>query len=197
MSVKRSTRRPSHRQSGSFRIIAGQWRGRRLHFADDTTVRPTGDRVRETVFNWLQPYVAGAEVLDLFAGSGALSLEALSRGASKAVCVEKDRRLTQSLQQNVSLLKAEAQLVTAEVMAWLKSTRLRADIVFMDPPYPANLWAALLQQLPESGLKAGALIYTEQPVKDALLDLPDHFELLKQRTAGQVRFMLLRYQPSE
>jgi 16S rRNA (guanine966-N2)-methyltransferase len=168
-----------------------------LHFADDTTARPTGDRVRETVFNWLQPYVAGAEVLDLFAGSGALSLEALSRGASKAVCVEKDRRLTQSLQQNVSLLKAEAQLVTAEVMAWLKSTRLRADIVFMDPPYPANLWAALLQQLPESGLKAGALIYTEQPVKDALLDLPDHFELLKQRTAGQVRFMLLRYQPSE
>lgn len=182
-------------QQNSFRIIAGQWRGRRLPFPANTTVRPTGDRVRETVFNWLQPYVSGARVLDLFAGTGALGLEALSRGAANVTFVEKDPRLSVALKRNLATVNAQAAVISADVMEWLQRNASSWNIIFLDPPYPANLWLTVFELLRNKGLRDGTLIYTEQPAGDPMLNLPSDFAVLKERTAGQVRFMLLRYEP--
>lgn len=177
----------------SFRIIAGQWRGRRLAFPEQTSVRPTGDRVRETVFNWLQPYVAGSRVLDLFAGSGAMGLEALSRGAETATFVEKDQRLVAALKQNLALLNATAEAQAADVLTWLPRAGSRFNVVFLDPPYPANLWLPCLEALAAQRLEDNALVYTEQAANSPELALPEGFTVLKERKAGQVRFMLLRF----
>lgn len=181
-------------QKNSFRIIAGQWRGRRLAFPEQTSVRPTGDRVRETVFNWLQPYVAGSRVLDLFAGSGAMGLEALSRGAATATFVEKDQRLVAALKHNLGQLNTTAEVQAADVLKWLPRSTPRFNLVFLDPPYPANLWLPCLEGLAAHCLDDNALVYTEQAVGAAELSLPAVFTVFKTGKAGQVRFMLLRYQ---
>lgn len=181
----------------NFRIIAGKWRGRRLSFPDKTTVRPTGDRVRETVFNWLAPDIYGARVLDLFAGTGALGIEALSRGASHVVFVDKDPRLTLAIKNNLAKLEASAAVVVADVLPWLKRNSASYDLVFLDPPYPEALWLPALDAMRNGALKYGTLIYTEQPAKASPINWPLDFVVLKERTAGQVRFMLLRYEPSE
>lgn len=177
----------------SFRIIAGQWRGRRLAFPAGTSVRPTGDRIRETVFNWLQPYVAEAQVLDLFAGSGALGLEALSRGAKAATLVEQDPQLVRALKANGSTLSANLVVETAALPQWLLTQSRQWDLVFLDPPYPANLWVGCLQALVNGRLNPGALIYTELPSDATALALPAGLSVWRERKAGQVRFMLLRY----
>ena len=198
MSRKKSSgKKPAKKQgkNNSLRIIAGEWRGRRLSFPAHTMVRPTGDRVRETVFNWLQPYVSGASVLDLFAGSGAMGLEALSRGAQSATFIERDARLVQAIKQNLATLKASATVLTAELPQWLTQAQGCWDLVFLDPPYPAGLWLPCLQALSKGCLNKGALIYTEQPANKAPLNLPQDFVMLKERKAGQVRFMLLQYTP--
>lgn len=181
-------------RQNSFRIIAGQWRGRRLPFPDNTSVRPTGDRVRETLFNWLQPYVAGAKVLDLYAGSGALGLEALSRGAEQACFVEQDKRLAKAIGEHIALLGASANVSLMAVGDWFVQRHAPVDLVFLDPPYPLKSWSADLQRLASGCLKAGALVYTEQPSQTAPFELPAGFSVLKERTAGHVRFMLLQYQ---
>lgn len=185
--------KPQPGSRNSFRIIAGKWRGRRLPFPVATSVRPTGDRVRETVFNWLQPYVAGAQVLDLFAGSGALGLEALSRAAAGATFVEQDPRLVKALRQNLATLGVEATVEVAALPNWLKNQSRTWDLVFLDPPYPADLWVGCLQALAAGCLADGALVYTEQAASAPPLALPAGFSRLKERSAGQVRFMLLRY----
>lgn len=194
-SVKRK-QQPSSRNS--FRIIAGKWRGRRLAFPAATSVRPTGDRVRETLFNWLQADVAGAQVLDLFAGSGALGLEALSRGAKAATFVEQNPQLCKALKTHIKTLDTTVAVVTAALPEWLGQQSQQWDLVFLDPPYPADLWIPCLEALIAGRLKAGALVYTEQPSSAAPLALPSGFSVLRERTAGQVCFMLLRYDsPSE
>lgn len=185
--------KPHPGSRNSFRIIAGKWRGRRLDFPEATTVRPTGDRVRETLFNWLQPYVAGAQVLDLFAGSGALGLEALSRAAAAATFVEQDVRLAKALKQHVAALDTEAAVVVAALPDWLQTQNRSWDLVFLDPPYPANLWSKCLTALAAGRLADGALVYTEHATSAPALVLPAEFSLVKERSAGQVHFMLLRY----
>lgn len=184
-------------QQNSFRIIAGEWRGRRLPFPANTTVRPTGDRVRETVFNWLAPYIKGARVLDLFSGTGALGLEALSRGASGVTFVEKDPRLSVALKRNLQTLNTQAVVIAADVMQWLQRNTGNWNVIFLDPPYPAQLWLPVFELLRTKVLREGTLIYTEQPASEPMLNLPPDFAVLKERTAGQVRFMLLRYDPLE
>jgi 16S rRNA (guanine966-N2)-methyltransferase len=151
--------------SGSVRIVGGRWRGTRLPVADADGLRPTADRVRETLFNWLQPVLPGARVLDLFAGSGALGLEAVSRGAREAVLVEREARLAASLRDTVARLDAgnEVQVVQADALSWLRAQPPAAfDIAFVDPPFAAGLWPAVLDALPAL-LAEGAWLYLEGP----------------------------------
>ena len=152
--------------SGSVRIVGGRWRGTRLPVADADGLRPTADRVRETLFNWLQPALPGARVLDLFAGSGALGLEAVSRGAREAVLVERDARLATMLRDSVARLDAgaEVEVVQADALSWLRGTAPTKpfDIVFVDPPFAAALWPAVLEALP-AVLAEGAWLYLEGP----------------------------------
>jgi 16S rRNA (guanine966-N2)-methyltransferase len=150
---------------GKVRIIGGRWRGTRLPVADAAGLRPTSDRARETLFNWLQPRLPGARVLDLFAGSGALGLEALSRGASEAWLVERDRDAAESLRQAIARLHAEgeARVAAADALAFLREPPcVRFDIVFLDPPFAAGLWPAAFAALPP-WLADEAWLYVESP----------------------------------
>ena len=149
---------------GNIRIIGGRWRGTRLAVADAPGLRPTSDRVRETLFNWLMPMLPGARVLDLFAGSGALGLEAVSRGASGALLVERDPALAQSLRQACERLQAEAvQVIQADALQWLRvPVHGRFDLVFLDPPFDAGLWREALALLPP-WLADDAWLYLESP----------------------------------
>ncbi len=187
---------------GSLRIIGGQWRRRRLMFPDEPGLRPTADRVRETLFNWLQPDVAGARCLDLFAGSGACGLEALSRGASSVVFVERNRRVVAAIRQNLELLAAEgASVINADVMQWLLSgqsgtgaSAMAFDLVFLDPPYDADLLPGACRKLDNSGmLAAGAKIYLENRsvITDAML--PESWYITRQSRAGSVYYYLCQY----
>ncbi|PZO65131.1 MAG: 16S rRNA (guanine(966)-N(2))-methyltransferase RsmD [Pseudoxanthomonas suwonensis] len=136
--------------AGAVRIIGGRWRGTRLPVADVAGLRPSSDRVRETLFNWLQPWLSGARVLDLFAGSGALGLEAVSRGATQAVLVERDARLVQALRASVERLQAAdaVQVIRADALTWLQAPLFgRFDGVFLDPPFDAQLWPQVLPLL--------------------------------------------------
>jgi len=149
---------------GNIRIIGGRWRGTRLAVADAPGLRPTSDRVRETLFNWLEPMLPGARVLDLFAGSGALGLEALSRGAGEAFLVERDPALMQSLRQACERLQAEAvQVILADALQWLRlPVHGRFDLVFLDPPFDSGLWREALALLPP-WLADDAWLYLESP----------------------------------
>ena len=148
---------------GRVRIIGGRWRGTRLPVADAPGLRPTSDRARETLFNWLQPELPGARVLDLFAGSGALGLEALSRGATEAMLVERDAGLAKGLQETVQKLEGggAARVVRADALQFLAAPlHGRFNLVFLDPPFEASLWDAALAQLP-AWLAEDALLYVE------------------------------------
>lgn len=158
---------PGKSVPGSVRIVGGRWRGTRLPVADAAGLRPTSDRVRETLFNWLAPMLPGARVLDLFAGTGALGLEALSRGAGEAWLVERDAKLVGSLRQTVARLHAddEAQVVVADALAFLRAPlHGRFDIVFLDPPFAAHLWPAVFAALPP-WLAGDAWVYVESPAQ--------------------------------
>ncbi len=155
------------RTTGSVRIIGGRWRNTRLPVADMAGLRPTSDRTRETLFNWLQPMLPGARVLDLFAGSGALGLEALSRGAREALLVERDARLCDSLRAITGRLEGgqAATVVQADALAFLRAPlHGRFDLVFLDPPFAADLWQPALAQL-GPWLADGAWLYVEAPLE--------------------------------
>lgn len=175
------------------RIIGGRWRGRKLKVGEGEGSRPTPDRVRETLFNWLQPVVAGSRCLDLFAGSGALGFEALSRGAGSVVLVESNPSLAALLREQAVRLEAEsARVVHADALAWLNGESTPFDIVFLDPPYSDNLLGRACARLLERRLLAdGALVYMESgdtPPED----LPQ-LEKIRQGRAGQVQYRLLKF----
>lgn len=164
MKQRRAKAAPPSRE-GSVRIIGGRWRGTRLPVAGVPGLRPTSDRARETLFNWLMPALPGARVLDLFAGSGALGLEALSRGAREALLVERDPLLAESLRETVARLHAgeQATVLRADATALLHAPlHGRFDVVFLDPPFDAGLWDAALAALP-AWLVADAWLYLESP----------------------------------
>jgi 16S rRNA (guanine966-N2)-methyltransferase len=179
----------------SVRIIGGGWRGRRVNFPDLPGLRPTPDRVRETLFNWLQHAVAGTRCLDLFAGSGALGLEALSRGAKQLVFVEQAVAASRSLQEQLVRLGGggRGQVVEMGAARYLRSTAEPFDIVFLDPPFGRGALAEYVPLLDEGEwLKPGALVYLENEKAEGVPALPEHWELLKSKSAGEVGYHLAR-----
>ena len=178
---------------GQLRIVAGNWRSRLLQIADVPGLRPTSQRIRETLFNWLTPVIHGSRCLDLCAGTGALGLEALSRGAQRVVFVEKSLKAAQTLRQNIATLGSEdAVVLNLDAQNYLAESPVeRFDIVFLDPPFAAGLHAELCRLLSERGwLAAGARVYIEADRNHADIDLPEKWQLSKNRTAGKVRYML-------
>ena len=180
------------RNQGRLRIIAGQWRSRRLEFPGQDDLRPTPDRVRETLFNWLQLDVPGSRCLDAFAGSGALGFEAASRGANEVVMLEKSHEAVTALRRNIELLDAaNIDVVVADAMTWLTNNRRPFDIVFLDPPFTAGLLGQCCRIL-ESGqsLAEDAKIYIEHAVGDNEFAVPETWQCLKSKFAGQVAYKL-------
>src|SRR6188768_4242031 len=153
------------KMANTLRIIGGDWRGRRIRFPGKGGIRPTPDRVRETLFNWLMAKVPGSRCLDLFAGSGALGLEALSRGAAHATFVERDRENAARLRETTAeLAPGRAAVVEADALAWLAVPRSPFDIVFLDPPFAAGVLAEAMQRLDVRGILApDAYVYVEMP----------------------------------
>jgi len=190
--VQNKRRRLAARGRNEVRIIGGRWRGRKIRFPDDTGIRPSPDRVRETLFNWLAPVVSGAHCLDLFAGSGVLGLEALSRGAATAVLVDRDRTVIRHLQDVVAQLDAAgASVVAADALDWLGLQRGSFDIVFLDPPFDAAWVPALLDRIDEPGcLAPGAWIYVERPAAEGPPSLPAGWRLHRSGKAGDVGYYL-------
>lgn len=181
-------------KSNTLRIIGGTHRGRKLSFVDAPNLRPTPDRMRETLFNWLQPVIAGAKCLDLFAGSGALGLEALSRGASQVVFIEKDPKAARKLSENLNLLDYDpSQCRQQTAQAFFNSEPMRFDVVFLDPPYQSDMLPEIILQLDNGWLADGAQIYLEHDSHDDAPSLPDGWQVLKQTKAGQAMALLLQY----
>ncbi|TWI05023.1 16S rRNA (guanine966-N2)-methyltransferase [Luteimonas cucumeris] len=187
------TRPGNGRQAGKVRIIGGHWRGTRLDVADAEGLRPSADRVRETLFNWLQPVLPGARVLDLFAGSGALGLEALSRGAREALLVERDPKLVATLQATVGRLQAgdRAHVIRADALALLRAPlHGRFDVVFVDPPFAGNLWAGVVDLL-APWLATQAWLYLESPADSAIVPGPG-WSLHREGRTREARYALYR-----
>ena len=187
----------ARRALGTLRIIGGEWRSRLIEFDADAGVRPTPDRVRQTVFDWLSPLIAGASCLDLFAGSGALGFEALSRGASHTSFIEQGRDQAVALRAAAARLAASdrAEIVQTDALSWLRNTARRYDVVFLDPPYGDNLLAPALAALPGL-LKPMHRVYLEWPIGQAP-QLPPGYSLLKEKSAGQVSYGLAVFKALE
>lgn len=183
----------SKTNAGTLRIVAGTLRGSRLAVPDADGLRPTPDRVRETVFNWLAPVIAGVRCLDLYAGTGALGIEALSRGARECVFVERDRALCRRLEDNLARLRvADARVVNMAAADFLAAPDAPFGLVFLDPPFGADLWATSARQLEQGGwLAPGAWAYVEAPI-EAVFELPPGWHLHREGRAGAVRYALYR-----
>lgn len=178
--------------TGKVRIISGQWRRRLLRVPPVGGLRPTPDRVRETLFNWLGGDIEGARCLDLFAGSGALGFEAASRGAAEVVLVEKDARAVDCMRAAASELGArQIEVIHADVHHWLEAGARPFDIVFLDPPYGSRDLGELCGRLQcNAWLAPGALVYLETRASPDSPRLPDGWQYLRRQKAGQVRYHL-------
>ena len=193
-------------QPGRLRIVAGNWRSRLLDIADVEGLRPTSERVRETLFNWLVPHIQGARCLDAFAGTGALGLEALSRGARSVVFIEKNAAARKQLEKNIDILAGKpsgpigakvppaiAEVVHGNALDYLRTSGAGPfDLVFLDPPFADDLLEETCRLLNERRLLAdGAFVYLELPRGDAEPQLPAGWQVIKNKTAGNVRYMLV------
>ena len=179
---------------GRLRIVAGKWRGRLLDIEDAPGLRPTSARVRETLFNWLAPIIEGARCLDLFAGTGALGFEALSRGATKAVFVENSRRAAKAIENSARTLDASGAAIRCEdaVDYVRRSAPASFDIIFLDPPFADDRLGELCRLIDEHGiLAAGGRIYLEQDRAKPETPLPDRWHVIRDKTAGNVRYRLV------
>jgi 16S rRNA (guanine966-N2)-methyltransferase len=182
-----------HAEPGKIRIIGGRWRGTRLSVPASPGLRPSSDRARETLFNWLMPALPGARVIDAFAGTGALGLEAVSRGAAHAVLVERDPVLAQALRATVERLSAQqsVQVVQSDALTWLaRQAPASFDLAFVDPPFEADLWQATLEVLLPT-LAPNAWVYVESP-HDRAPAPPSQWGLHREGRTREVRFALYR-----
>lgn len=180
--------------AGRLRIVAGIWRSRLLDIADVPGLRPTSTRIRETLFNWLAPGLPGARCLDLCAGTGALGLEALSRGAASAVFVERSALATRMLRANIATLQATgAEVLQMDALDFSQAQASDPfDLVFLDPPFAADMLNDLCRLLSDRKLLASnARIYLELDRDKPEPELPEGWQVLKNKTAGNVRYMLV------
>lgn len=186
---------PTSHAKGEVRIIAGLWRGRKLLVLNAEGLRPTGDRVKETLFNWLMPYIHHAECLDAFAGSGSLGFEALSRQAKKVTFLEIDKTVANQLKKNLQTLQCsaeQAQVINQNSLDFLKQVQNQPhfDVVFLDPPFHFGLAEQAIALLTENNwLRPNALIYVETE-KDKSLATPENWRLLKEKNTGMVNYRL-------
>lgn len=175
-------------KKSKLRIISGKWRRRQIQFISDSAIRPTTDSARETLFNWLGSTVNGARCLDLFAGSGALGFEALSRGAEFVVFVDKVRNTVRSIEDNCHTLEtAQYAAVMTDALDYLKNSQERFDIVFIDPPFNTGLASRAIELLDVKGcLNPGAQIYAEQERRNSEISLPKSWKILREyRTSNR------------
>jgi 16S rRNA (guanine966-N2)-methyltransferase len=184
------------RYPGKIRIIGGAWRGRRLPVPHSSGLRPTPDVVRETLFNWLAPYIEGSRCLDLFAGTGALCLEALSRGAASVVMVEQAAPVAQRLRQNLARLHAGgAEVIQADALEFLGRPPRPFDIIFLDPPFASDLIGSCAELIEARGwLRRGGFVYIEAPAARPP-PLPPGWTLWRSKRAGRVGYHLARTGP--
>jgi 16S rRNA (guanine966-N2)-methyltransferase len=180
--------------NGKVRIIGGQWRGRKLRVLDKPGLRPTQDRMRETLFNWLAMHLPGSRCLDLFAGSGALGIEAASRGAKQVILVEKEREVVRNLNQHIATLGADnLEVIHADVIRFLKSPSSAFDIVFLDPPFKHDLVSPCCTLLEQGGwIAPQTYIYLEEEVCLGQPTLPTTWQVIRRQTAGQVAGFLVQ-----
>ncbi|WP_263143014.1 16S rRNA (guanine(966)-N(2))-methyltransferase RsmD [Pseudomonas sp. RIT-PI-AD] len=187
-----SSARP-HGGQGSLRIIGGEWRSRRFAFPNGPGLRPTPDRVRETLFNWLAPHLEGARVLDAYTGSGALFLEALSRGAAQALALDTNGEALAALRSHLDTLGCNrGQVVQGDVLRYLENQPAQPfDLVFLDPPFHQNLLLASCERLEARGwLAEHAWIYSESETPPSGLGLPGNWRLHREKKAGHVHYAL-------
>ncbi|NCF24958.1 MAG: 16S rRNA (guanine(966)-N(2))-methyltransferase RsmD [Gammaproteobacteria bacterium] len=179
---------------GRLRIVAGKWRSRLLDIAEVPGLRPTSERVRETLFNWLAPSIQGARCLDLFAGTGALGFEALSRGATSVIFVENSRRAAKAIEKSAQILDASGAVIhCGDAAEYVRNAQPASfDILFLDPPFADDRLEALCRQIDEHGILApGGRVYLEQDRAKPETPLPDRWRVQKNKTAGKVRYMLV------
>ncbi|SFD18577.1 16S rRNA (guanine(966)-N(2))-methyltransferase [Pragia fontium] len=190
------SKKPQPHKAGQIRIIGGQWRGRKLPVPDSPGLRPTTDRVRETLFNWLAPVLYDAKCLDCFAGSGALGFEALSRYAGETVLLEAEKSIAQQLQKNLALLNSDkGQVVHTNALNWLAQPGSAFNVVFLDPPFRCGLLPDTIALLEKQGWLADeAWIYLEAETEHSNLDVPTNWRLHREKTAGQVAYRLYHRQ---
>ena len=190
----RTPKKPSaHGGQGQLRIIGGEWRSRRFAFPDSPGLRPTPDRVRETLFNWLAPYIEGARVLDPFTGSGALYLEALSRGAREALALDLNPDSVAALRGTLDTLRCgTGQLLQADALRYLANQAATPyDLVFLDPPFNLGLLQPVCTLLEERGWLANdAWVYTESEAAPSSLGLPGNWRLHREKKTGNVHYAL-------
>ena len=188
--MNKHSRAPSG--AGQIRIIGGQWRGRKLPVPDSAGLRPTTDRVRETLFNWLAADLPQSRCLDCFAGSGALGIEALSRYAGHVTLLELEPSVARQLNSNLQTLKSTTgQVVQGNALQWLNQPGQPYDIVFIDPPFRKGLLSETVTLLENRGwLASEALIYIECETEQGTLQVPDSWQLHREKTAGQVAYRL-------
>jgi 16S rRNA (guanine966-N2)-methyltransferase len=200
MSRPRHSSRAKTKAAGQLRIIGGDWRSRRLPFADVPGLRPTTDRVRETVFNWLSGDLHQARCLDLFAGSAALGLEALSRGAASCLFIEKSGAAAEIIRQNLNTLNVDtrASLFHGDALQWLKHQAHKHgpfDLVFVDPPFQAALLPQCFELLQQTGiLSQHAILYVEADGQQTLPALPPGWQLSHHKHTSQLQFGLIQCQ---
>ncbi len=179
-------------KKNSLRIIGGTWRSRRIQFVDHPEIRPTPDRVRETLFNWLSNSINGAKCLDVFAGSGALGFEAASRGASQVVLVDKDKSCIEMLLKQKQLLDAQQlEIVHQDGLQYLQQTTQQFDLVFLDPPFNSGLLRQALRFLSEGSIMAPkGFVYIESSVQETASTSLQKLHCLRDKVAGEVHYGL-------
>lgn len=194
-----NSRKPSKaikpsKETGQIRIIAGKHRGRKLPVLMADGLRPTTDRVKETVFNWLMPYLYQSRCLDCFTGSGSLGFEALSRGAEEVALIELNKDAAKQLKQNAITLKADNIVVYhQDILSYLQQKPTSFDLVFVDPPFRKGLVKPTLEQLEKGWLADDAVVYLEMEAETTAPALGDNWQLLKEKIAGQVAYRLYQY----
>ncbi|MBD3668097.1 MAG: 16S rRNA (guanine(966)-N(2))-methyltransferase RsmD [Kangiella sp.] len=188
---KKKSSSPHAKKVGQFRVIGGKWKGRKLRFIEVEGLRPSLDRIRETLFNWLQNDIHGANCLDLFAGSGAIGIEALSRGAANVQFVELNRKAFHQLEENLGLVNADnAYVMHGDAFDFIENNAQKFDIIFLDPPFHKGIAQKVIEQLAAADwLKPETKIYIE--VEQGLeLHLPKNWTELKDKKAGQLQYKL-------